>query len=94
MRTIEQIKAEIVKLKDLQPRVRKVSLFGDDNQAAIGVQILVLEGLLNMHEIYESWGHEEDTAFDQRLLDEAIVAFEWYNDGEDVPSVGWAELVF
>lgn len=95
LKSSEEVQAEVEKLKGLQSRVRKVSLFGDDNQEAIRVQIEVLEKRLGMNAIDDAWGDEEMPDFGQNLLDEATAAFDWYTGmSSDAPSIGWAELVF
>lgn len=76
----EEIKAEIEKLRDLKPRIRQYSAFGDDNHAAIGAEILVLEGRL-----FEDCEHN---------LDAALAARSWLDGYEETPpSEGWESLV-
>ena len=47
MRSKEEIKQQIVKLKAARPKVRSHSYFGDDNLAAVDAQIEVLEDYLD-----------------------------------------------
>ena len=88
MPTTEQIQNEIAQLKEMKPHVRRFSAFGDDNRAAIGAAIKVLEHLLPEGAIYDRW---EDL---QHLLDSALDARRWLDGAESVaPSSDWKSLV-
>lgn len=73
--TIEQIKAEVAALKEIKPKVRRLTLFGDDNHKALDAQIKVLEKDLDEDAIYDRYDD------DPRLLDYAQQARAWM-DGE------------
>ncbi len=65
----EQIKAEIAALKEIKPRVRKTSTFGDNHHDAIDAQIEVLENRWDDDQIEENYpdeGNVRDAAFDAR----------------------------
>ena len=85
----EQIRAEIKKLKEMKPKVRHYTGFGDDNHAAIEVQIRVLEEILDVDDIYDRWD------MDDHLCESAIEAREWLDEGGEPPSGpdGWGSLV-
>jgi hypothetical protein len=86
--TPKQVQAEIEKLEEIKPRVRRYSMFGDDHHASIEAQIDVLRKNLDNDAIYDSFDGKES------ILDNAIQAQQW-RDGESeegAPSVGWAEL--
>ena len=85
--TREQIQEEIEKLKELKPKVRHHTAFGDDNRAAIGAEIKVMEMNLGEDEIYDRY---EDY---QHSLDAALYARYWLDGHEkEAPSVGWEPL--
>ena len=88
--TPEEVQAEIKKLKEMKPKVRHHTGFGDDNWAAIEVQIRVLEQLLDADDIYDRWD------MDDHLLESAMYARDWLDD-RDCASLsgpdGWGSLV-
>lgn len=92
--TDEQIRQEVEMLKEIKPKVRRHTLFGDDNHAAIDAQIAVLDGGLDEDAIYDEYGEND------RLLDCALDARRWL-DGEwdaddheaDSPAEDWKELI-
>ncbi len=87
-RNKEEIKKEAETLREMKPRVRQFSAFGDDHHAAIDAQIEVLEMGLNDDDVYDRFEDEG-----QNVLDEALHAYEWLTgENENAPSVGWAEL--
>ena len=88
MKTQEQIKKEIEALKTVQPNVRPITFFGDDNFAAIDAQIQVLEEDMDEDDIWDEWPEEEQ---DQYVRDSARHAVDWVNDEEDPDSGGLAE---
>lgn len=90
--TPEAIQNEIAKLKEIQPRIRPRTAFGDDNHAAIGAQILVLELGLDDDGIWDRWPEEEDDAHVRGAAQEAMC---WRDGDEDaeLPSDSWAGLV-
>lgn len=90
----KEVLAEIKRLKEMQPNVRAMSMFGDDNRAAIDAQIAVLEGNLGEDAVYDAYSNP-DNDDDRHLLDNALEARRWLDgDSEDgLPSEGWKELV-
>ncbi len=84
----EQIQAEIKKLKEMKPKVRRTTYFGDDNHAAIEADIDVLTNDLDTGEIYDVY---ED---DQHALDSALYARGWLDGNDEPPSGpdGWGGL--
>lgn len=76
----ERIKEEIKKLKELKPRVRRKSMFGDDNHARIEAQIITLEEGLTEDQIYERWPEEDEESLD--LVSNAVSARAWMDTGE------------
>ena len=85
--TQEQVQQEIATLQEIKPRVRRRTLFGDDNHAAIDTQITVLEDGLDEETIYAEW---EDN---DHLLTAALEALAWRNGDCEAPSGGWRDLV-
>ncbi len=89
-RTQEQIQAEIKKLQEMKPKVRRRTAFGDDNHAAIDADIAVLKDDLDLDDIYDAY---EDN---QHSVDSAMYAREWLDGNEDEPPSGpdgWGGLV-
>lgn len=88
--TQEQIQAEIEKLQEMKPKVRQHTAFGEDNHAAIEVQIRVLEQNLDEWVIFDQWD-----MIDDYLCANALYAREWL-DGGGEPMSGpnmWGSLV-
>ncbi len=85
--TDEAIKKEIAALKEMKPKVRRYSLFGDDNRASIEVQIEVLEQEIAEMDVWAKYA-DNDTK-----LESAIDAASWLEGGSEKPSDGWALLV-
>lgn len=67
----EQVQQEIAALKEIKPKVRRYTFFGDDNHAAIDAQIVVLEEDYDEDAIYGEW---ED---DEHVLSSALEALAW-----------------
>lgn len=88
MPNAEEIKKEIETLKEMKPKVRQYSAFGDDHHESIDAQIDVLENLLDGDEIYDRYENGPES-----VLDNAIQAREWLNDHNEAPSVGWKDLL-
>lgn len=88
----ESIKAEIERLKEMKPKVVKLSFFGDDNHATIDAQIYVLE-----NELIEDKAYDNYKASDEHIREGAEVAGRWLESDEcdevDSPSKEWARLV-
>jgi hypothetical protein len=88
MKSQEVINKEIEALKEIKPKVRERSLFGDNHHDAIDAQIEVLEGLVvSEDDIYDQWSEEN-------ILDAAREAYEWKFDrsGHDSLVSGWEKL--
>ena len=90
----EEITGEAQLLAEMKPRVRPSNLFGDDNHAAIEVQMEVLNRKMNASEIANRWGEDGEDA-DDDLLVAALDAHDWYTGSSDEgpPSEGWKDLV-
>lgn len=85
----DEIIKEIEQLRQMKPNVRHKSAFGDDHHEAIDAQIEVLEGGLDADEIYDRFEYGP-----RNVSDGAVEASEWMDgESEDVPSVGWKELL-
>lgn len=90
-RTPEEIQAELAKLKEIAPKIRPKSAFGDSNTHAVKAQIQVLEENMSLDDIYDLeschfWGqHTVSAATDTRA---------WMDgDEETSPTEGWEGLV-
>jgi len=85
--TREEVQAEISKLKELAPVIRQVTMFGDDNRAAIEAGIVVLVRNLTEDQIWDRFtvSHTRDSA---------LCAWDWVNGGEmdGSPSTNWEPL--
>jgi len=82
-KTQKQIDVEIATLKNIKPKVRRFTAFGDDNWAKIDIQINVLENDLDEDDISQYTDPDENS--------EAYNTIQWRN-GEFVdesPSDGW-----
>lgn len=86
-KTDEEIDAEIATLREMKPRVRHFTAFGDDNWKAIELQIFVLEERMDTDQA----GDEYDDADEYSHATEAIQWME--GEIETAPSEGWKELV-
>ncbi len=86
--TREQVLLEVKKLKEMKPKVRRYSAFGDDNHAAIEVEIRTLEKGLIEDNVYDAYSMSDS------LLDSGLAAIHWRDGHEkDSPSENWSELV-
>ena len=97
--TPDQVAAEIELLKRLQTRVRPVTMFGDDNRAAIEAQIAVLTERMSLDDVYDRFGEDaflDEDEFDQYALDSALVACDWLRGlraaDEESPAKTWGGL--
>jgi hypothetical protein len=95
--TTEQVREVVAKLKELKPRIRQFTYFGDDNRAAIQAQIDVLERGMDEDEVYDRW---DDGERDMHVRNSALSALQWYEtgeiedaDGENDLAEGWESLV-
>lgn len=97
--TPAQVKAEIEALRNIVDLVTPMTMFGDNNRAAIEAQIRVLEEDLDNDEIYERYDPytrgevENDGEGDRYELDNALQAREWLDHGGDAPSTDWQSLI-
>jgi len=88
--TANQISSEMKALREMKPRVRKETAFGEDNHAAIEAQIQVLGGALDLDDMDEKLDDDEWT---QYAFDSAREALEWMEGDEEIsPSENWAPL--
>jgi hypothetical protein len=94
MKTAEEIQAEIDRLKEMKPTVRRFDTFGGDNHAKIDAELDVLEERMDEDEIYDRWSDEDDPEINYDLISSARYAMAWMmGDEEDPPSKGWEALV-
>lgn len=85
-RTEIEVKAEIAKLEEMMPRVRRYDYFGGDNHEKIRVELQVLKG-----ELTED---DADNEEDSDLRSSMDFALEWLKgcDTDGSPSESWAIL--
>lgn len=81
MKTKEEIDKQITALKEIRPKVRPHSAFGDDNLAALDAQVDVLENSLDSADIYERYDH---SGMDEEILTTALYALDWLNGDANV----------
>lgn len=98
--TDEQVKTEIATLKEIKPRVRKTSAFGDNHHDSIDAQIEVLEKRLSSDKIYDKFEETGDSEVDadegrgENVISCALDALYWRDgENEEAPSVGWKSLM-
>lgn len=85
-KTEKEIAAEVKALREMKPRVRKFTAFGDNNHDAIDVQIHVLEHEMDEDEVY---GHGWSTDQESNAMD----AVAWRNgDAEESLVDSWKSL--
>lgn len=58
-RTQEEIKQQIAKLKEIRPKVRPYTAFGDSNLVKLDAQVKVLEENMDSDDIWDEWPEEE-----------------------------------
>lgn len=89
---MNQIKAEIARLKEIQPRVRRFSNFGDDHHAAIDAQLRALEEGWDENDCWDAWPEEEFQESNERTA--AMDAVWWMREqnNAEAPSKSWREL--
>ena len=87
--TPEEVQAEIKKLKEMKPKVRHHTGFGDDNWAAIEADIDVLTNDLDQDTIYDLYGESDYE------LESCLYARDWLDGSGEPPSGpdGWGSLV-
>lgn len=86
MKDRKEIETEIATLREMKPRIRRASFFGDDHHAAVDAQIDVLQNNRN-----EDWVWDQASA--DNVRDAACEAVRWRDGDGDKPSDGWKELV-
>lgn len=88
-RTKEEIDAEVAKLREMKPKVRSRTAFGDSNWEAIDAQIEVLEGRRD-----ETWIWDEfPDGIEDNRFDAAQDALRWREgQSDEPPSKGWDPL--
>lgn len=96
MKTDEQIAAEIAKLEEMKPRVRRYSLFGDSHHAAIDAQVRVLRERLTIPNV--EYVFDVDIGVAENVYENAHEAAAWWTEDarEDFPESladEWQELV-
>lgn len=94
--TQKRIDGEIEWLKANKQKIRRFTMFGDDNHASVDAQIRALEGKFTEEQIYDEWPAEDaggDPANDG-IRDSALSAINWRDGHERVsPSKNWQGLV-
>jgi len=78
MKTQKEIEKQIVALKEIRPKVRPYSFFGDDNLAKLDAQVKVLEEDMDSDEVWGEWP-EEESDMEIRMAADGAVA---WRDGE------------
>ena len=84
MKTQEEIKTAIKELKNVRPKVRPRSAFGDDNLAALDAQVEVLEQSLDNDDIYARFDCASST---EEILMSALEARQWIDGDSDVDNL-------
>lgn len=88
MRTSTEIKNEIQRLQEIKPKVRRFTMFGDDNHHKIDIAVRVLSEDMDEEDISEYFEDADENS-------EAYQTLQWKN-GEDEngsPAEQWQELV-
>jgi hypothetical protein len=83
MKTQEEIQKEIEALKAVRPNIVPISLFGDDNLAALDAQIQVLEEGMDIDDIWDEWWDDEEDTYVREAAEEAVNWMEWWRDPDD-----------
>lgn len=86
VKTAKEIAEEVKALRELKPKVRKFTAFGDNNHDAIDVQLLVLEQDMDEDEIYgHGWSTDQES--------NAMEALAWKNgEAEESLVDSWKPL--
>jgi len=74
MKSAEEIKIMIGRLKEAKPNVRPTTGFGDDNLQGVDAQIKVLEEMMDSDDIWDYWCEDED---DMHVRTYAEAALAW-----------------
>lgn len=92
-KTAAEIAAEIKALTAIRPKVRRYSLFGEDNHARIDAEIAVLREDLDDDAIYDRFQDEANPDENPPELDAALHARQWMDGHEkDGLADGWRPL--
>ena len=92
--TSERVAEEVDRLKAIRPSVPQYSAFGEDNLAAIDVQISMLQGDVTLRELFR---RGDDSSLyagpTQYTLDQAQLVHDWMSgqlcSQESSPAEGW-----
>lgn len=84
IKTQEEIDEQIAALKEIRPKVKPYSFFGDDNLAKLDAQIKVLEEDMDSDEVWDEWPEEEKDVEIRMAADEAVV---WRDSELDVDNL-------
>lgn len=99
MKTTEEIAKCVGELREIKPRVRKQSAFGDNHHDAIEAQIEALMELMDVDDAYSKYEPTGDDDIDsdegraENVLNAALDAIRWRDETEDYPVDGWQSLV-
>lgn len=89
----QTVAIEIAKLENMKPKIRRYSMFEDDNWAAIEAQIEVLENFYDEDDVYNK-AEDSDGDWPQYTVDSAINAVAWLEGDEATPpSEEWVHLL-
>lgn len=92
--TDEERQAEIKKLQEMKPKIRRTTAFGDDNWEKIDAQIEVLEKQLDEEEVYGEFEDHDDPDRTSDVVSAAREAVEWLEGQQkEPPSADWEPLV-
>lgn len=81
MKTQKEIDEQIIALKEIKPKVRPHSVFGDSNLDKLDAQIKVLEEDMDSGEIWDEWPEEEG---DMEIRMAADDARSWIDDESEI----------
>ena len=81
MKTQEEIKVQIERLKAIRPDIRPTSFFGDSNLDKLDAQIKVLEEDMDSGDIWDEWSEEESDMETRMAADDAR---NWLDDESDI----------
>jgi len=93
LRSKAEREAEVKALRELLPKIRRYSAFGDNHRAAISAQIQVIEGNMSNDEIFDM---EESGEWASNVREAASDALDWL-EGRDLeegpnPAKTWESL--
>lgn len=90
----DDIQTELTFLRDFKSRIREFSHFGDNNRDAIGAQIRVLAGRMELETVHAVFPDEGEPG-DEHVHQAAMDAHDWWTglSDEDAPSEGWKVLL-